>query len=110
MALSRIARLALIVWCLMLPSLAWAQDPEMVLLPRNLAQAAVQWMAQPDPTIAVNLHALLFACIQDNPTGGSTVHTGQDQCPAVTSALAARDKEISDLKKQIEVAKPAEKP
>lgn len=82
----------------MIPVCAAAQKPDTVMLPRDVAQSAMAWIATPDPTVAVRLFSALQACIQNNPTDGKMVRQGTDQCPAVTDALAARDKEISDLK------------
>lgn len=79
--------------------------PEMVLLPRILAETAAQWIGAPDATTAVRVFAALQACLADNPQGGRLVRQGQDQCPAVTAALAARDKELADAKAA--AAKPA---
>ena len=73
---------------------AWAADPvppEMVLLPRNLAEAAAQWIATPDAATAVRIYATLQACLADNPVNGRVQRMGQDQCPAVTAALAERE-------------------
>jgi len=72
--------------------------PEMVLLPRQVAEAAAQWIAQPNAGNAVQLYAALTACIADNPHGGVTTHMGADQCAAVTEALAAQAKELADAK------------
>lgn len=62
--------------------------PDVVLLPKALAEAATNWIASPDPTVAVKLYGSLIACLNNNPHNGVTVHNGQDQCPIVTSALA----------------------
>src|SRR6185312_11029033 len=75
------------------------QKPEMVLLPRQVAEAAAQWIAQPNAGNAVQLYAAMTACIADNPSSGVVRHVGPDQCPAVTEALAAREKELADAKK-----------
>lgn len=64
--------------------------PEMVLLPRALAEAATQWIAQPNASNAVQLYAALTACISDNPQNGVVMRSGVDQCQIVTQALAAR--------------------
>ena len=94
----------------MLPCVALAQQPgtppEMVLLPRPLAEQALAWIATPNPTNAVMLYASFAACLNDNPHNGVATRSGQDQCQMVTDALAARDKEIADLKKQIADLKP----
>lgn len=81
---------------------AFAQQPNMVLLPRTLAEAAAQWVMQPDATTAVRLFAGLQACLADNPANGRVQHTGPDQCPAVTEALAEREKELADARKAAE--------
>jgi hypothetical protein len=81
-----------------------SQPPvEMVLLPRSTAEAAAQWIVQPNAANAVQLYAALVACIGANPVQGSP---GQDggQCSAVTDALASRQKEITDLTAQINAA------
>lgn len=84
--------------------------PDVVLLPRDVAQSAMAWIATPDPTVAVRLFSALQACVGNNPQDGRVVRQGQDQCPVVTEALAARDKEIEDLKRQLaEAKKPPEK-
>lgn len=97
---------------LLLPLAAHAQpapqQPEMVLLPRQLAETAAQWISAPDATTAVRIFAALQACLADNPQGGRLTRQGQDQCPAVTAALAARDKELADAKAA--AAKSAEAP
>jgi hypothetical protein len=80
---------------------------EMVMLPRPVAEQALQWLAAPNPNNAVMLYATFSACLNDNPKGGVAMRMGQDQCPTVSDALAARDKEIADLKKQIADLKPA---
>ena len=61
----------------------------MVLLPRQAAEAAAQWIAAPNAETAVRLYAGLVACLNDNPTGGIVRRKGPDQCPAVTAALKA---------------------
>ena len=80
----------------LLPTIAFAQPappaPDIVLLPRAVAETAAQWIAQPNAGNAVQLYAALIACINDNPVGGVVRHIGQDQCPVVTEALAAQDK------------------
>lgn len=83
------------------PALAQSPAADMVMLPRNVAIAAMNWITQPDATIAVKLYAALSACIQDNPQNGHLMRIGEDQCPEVTAALAARDKEITDLQKKL---------
>ncbi len=65
----------------------------MVLLPRQAAEAAAQWIAAPNAETAVRLYAGLLACLADNPDARGVVrHTGPDQCPAVTAALGAMAK------------------
>lgn len=102
---------------LLLPVAAAAQiaqptaKPDMVLLPREVATAAANWIAQPDAATAVKLYAALSACINDNPSGGAVTRMGQDQCAVVTDALAARDKEMADLRAKLaEATKPAAQP
>ena len=60
-----------------------------VLLPRQAAEAAAQWIAAPNAETAVRLYAGLLACLADNPTGSTVRREGPDQCPAVTAALKA---------------------
>jgi hypothetical protein len=62
----------------------------MVLLPRGIAEMAAGWIRAPDPTSAVQLYAVLLACLADNPKNGVVRRMGEDQCPTVTAALAAR--------------------
>lgn len=83
-------------------------DTEMVLVPRAVAEQAAQWIAQPNAGNAVMLYASLEACIKDNPHDGKVERIGQDLCPAVTAAIAARAKEIAALKAGIPAA-PAKK-
>ena len=75
------------------------QPPEMVLMPRAQIEAMLNWMAQPDPTTAIRLASVVTACLANNPQGGVVRRSGPDQCPVVTEALAARDKQIADLTK-----------
>lgn len=90
---------------------ALAQKPDMVLLPREVAAAAANWIAQPDAATAVKLYAALSACINDNPSGGAVTRMGQDQCAVVTDAIATRDKELADLRAKLaEATKPAAQP
>ena len=77
------------------------QPPEMVLIPRPVAEQALQWIATPNAANAVMLYAAFSACMRNNPHQGVTTRAGGDDCPTVTDAIAARDKEIADLKKQI---------
>lgn len=61
-----------------------------VLLPRQAAEAAAQWIAAPNAETAVRLYAGLLACLNDNPDARGVVRrSGPDQCPAVTAALKA---------------------
>ncbi len=64
----------------------------MVLLPRQAAEAAAQWIAAPNAETAVRLYAGLVACLNDNPVDGVVRREGPDQCPAVTAALRAMAK------------------
>ena len=91
-------------------AMAQGAPPDVVLLPRAVAQAAMQWVMAPDPTNAVRIYAALQACMQNNPHDGVTTRMGPDQCPEVTEALAARNKEIADLKKQLSDKAPKEAP
>ena len=63
----------------------------MVLLPRQAAEAAAQWIAAPNAETAVRLYAGLLACLADNPTGSTVRREGPDQCPAQmdTTAISA---------------------
>lgn len=87
-----------------------APKPDMVLIPRDVAQTALNWITQPDATIAVKLYAALSACINDNPQNGVVRHIGADQCPEVTAALAERDKELADLRAKAAPPAPKEQP
>jgi hypothetical protein len=69
---------------------ATQEAPDMILVPRGIAEGALAWIARPDPLTAVQLYATLSACIRDNPHGGVTIKMGPDQCPVVTAALAAQ--------------------
>ena len=91
---------------LLAPFAAYAQPApiDMVLMPRALVEDAANWVKAPDPRSAVLIWMSLVACINDNPHNGPNVRVGADQCPAVTQAIAARDKELADLKA---AAKPA---
>ena len=89
---------------------AQEQKPDVVLIPRDVAQMALNWIAAPDPTVAVRLYSALQACIQDNPHNGAVSRMGSDQCPVVTQAIEARTKEIADLQKQLADAKDKEAP
>lgn len=80
---------------------------ELVLIPRAVAQGAASWIMNPDATSAVRLYAAMTACLRDNPSGGVITRSGQDFCTDVTAAIDARDKEITDLKKQAADAKAA---
>lgn len=96
---------ALLVSLLLLPVAAVAQvaqpgpsaKPEMVLIPRSVAETAANWIAQPDAAVAVKLYAAFSACIADNPAGGVMTRSGQDQCSIVSEAIDARDKELAAL-------------
>lgn len=85
-----------------IPAAAVAEQPlpkpDVVIIPRVAVQAAMNWIATPDPTNAVRLYSALQACLQDNPIDGRVSRMGPDQCPEVTEAIAARDKEIADLR------------
>ncbi len=92
---------------LLLPGTALAQDkPEVVLIPRDVAVAAMNWLAEPNAMVAVKLYAALQACLRNNPFQGSFTRNGDDQCPVVTQMIEARDKELADLRKQLSDAKP----
>lgn len=81
---------------LLVPCAAFAQsvDEDVVILPRATAEAAANWIANPNAMSAVNLFASLKVCLADNPRDGVTRTTGADQCPAVTRAV----KELADLR------------
>lgn len=75
------------------PEEAAAAPPvEMVLLPRSIAEDALQWIRRPDIKRHIDLYATLMACINDNPHGGQVVRVGPDQCLPVTQALAEANK------------------
>lgn len=97
---------------LLAPLAAQAQQPpqpDVVLLPRDVVESVREWMFAPNPQTAIRLFAALNACIADNPVNGHIMRQGQDQCPAVTAALAERDKELADARKAAEKpAAPAE--
>ena len=99
---------------LLAPLAAQAQQPpkpDMALLPRAAVEAAIR-----DVQAIVTLHpdlatpavqeafGALATCLAANPVNGRLTRQGQDQCPAVTEALAAQDKALADARK------PAEKP
>jgi hypothetical protein len=94
--------LAIAAFSLLLMPLAMAQpaptEPEMVLIPRSVAETALNWIATPDPLTAVRLFGSLSACINDNPKDGVVMRNGRDGCPAVTDALAKQAKELADAK------------
>lgn len=69
-----------------------APHPDLVLLPRATAEAALAWIATPNPVNAVRLYAELAACLADNPVNGRVARQARDHCPAVTAALAERHK------------------
>lgn len=99
-------RLPIVLSVLLLPAIAHgqgapSQKSDVILLPRAVAEAAEQWIAQPNPNNAVQLYAILSACISNNPRDGVVVRMGPDQCQPVTDAIAARDKEVADLRKRV---------
>ncbi len=98
-------RIGLVTVMVLLSAIAHAQKPEMVLLPRILATAAAGWIAEPNAGNAVKMYEAMVACLANNPTNGVIQRMGQDACPAVTAAIEERDKEIADLKKQLDAAK-----
>jgi hypothetical protein len=103
--------IALVIGIVLFPCAVIAQSkpmpdkPDMVLLPRELAEGAAQWIAAPNATNAVQLYAALTACIADNPSNGMKVQMGPDHCPTVTKALADRDAEKAAKEKPPEAAK-----
>lgn len=97
--------LALAFCCVAGAAGAQEQKPDVVLLPREVAQAALDWIATPNPMMAVRLYSTLQACLQDNPHNGATMRMGGDQCPVVSEAIAARAKEVENLQKQLADAK-----
>ena len=101
---------------LLAPLAAQAQQPppksEMALLPRAAVEATIriaQAIATLHPDLAtpavLEAFGALAACLADNPVNGHLTRQGQDQCPAVTEALAAQDKALADARKAAE--KPA---
>ncbi len=110
--------LATILATMALPALAQQPPPkpEMALLPRGAVEAAirdVQAIATLHPDLATpaveQAFGALAACLADNPVNGRLTRQGQDQCPAVTEALAERDKALADAQKAVKPA-PAPKP
>lgn len=77
------------------------QIPEMVLMPRWLADNAANQIHHPDPRTNIDTLVLIQACEADNPQDGKITRMGEDQCPWVTNALAARDKALSDAQATI---------
>lgn len=104
-------RLPVIVAALLItiPALAQTAPPEMVTIPRVVAEAAVEQIHHPDPRTNIDVLVTLQACLADNPQNGRLVRMGPDQCSSVTDALAARDKTIADLKAP-KVEEPTAKP
>ncbi len=94
---------------LLLPTVAFAAPKAaphptipagMVLLPRQAAEAAAQWIAAPNAETAVRLYAGLLACLNDNPDAQGVVRReGPDQCPAGTAALKAMEPKPAPRKK-----------
>jgi len=78
--------------------------PEMVLLPREMAIMMANWMDEPNALQAVQLHRLLVACIQANPTDGQRLQRN-DQCPNVVRAISERNAEVEDLRRQLDAEK-----
>ena len=74
---------------------------EMVLLPRQLAEMAAQWVATPNAGNAVQLYSALIACIGANPSKGVAVNSAKNQCEAVSSEITNREKAMSDLENQV---------
>lgn len=83
------------------PALAQTAPPEMVTIPRDVAQAAANQIHHPDPMNNVDVLVVLQSCMADNPVGGRLVRMGPDQCSSVTDALGARDKALSDAQATI---------
>lgn len=105
--------LASLLATLALPAVAQqpVPQPEMVLLPRAAVEAAIrdaQAIATLHPDLATpavqEAFGALAACLADNPVNGRLVRQGADQCPAVTAALAEREKAARAQKPHI--AKP----
>ena len=105
---------------LLAPFAAQAQQPapksDMALLPRAAVEATIriaQAIATLHPDLATptvqEAFGALAACLADNPVNGRLTRQGQDQCPAVTEALAAQDKAMADARKAAAPA-PASKP
>lgn len=94
-------RLVLIFLLLAVPAIA-DERHEVVLIRHDVALAAMNWIAEPTAANAVKLYAVLQACIDDNPNNGAVTRKGgPDQCPEVTQAIAERDRELADLRKQL---------
>jgi hypothetical protein len=83
------------------PALAQTAPPEMVTIPRVIAEAAVEQIHHPDPRNNIDVLVTLQACLADNPQNGRLVRMGPDQCSSVTDALTARDKALSDAQATI---------
>ncbi len=94
---------------LLAPLAAQAQQkPDMALLPRAAVEAAIrdaQAIATLHPDLATpavqEAFGALAACLADNPVQGRLTRQGQDQCPAVTEALAAQEKALADARKAV---------
>jgi hypothetical protein len=85
-----------ILLVLLLPCAASAQPaPDMVLLPRTLAEAVRTWIGHPDATTAVQLYAALEACEAAN----AAHPPARDDCPAVTAALRAQRDAVAEARK-----------
>lgn len=92
------------------PALAQQAAQEMVLIPRTVAEAALEQIHHPNLMNNIDVYAAMAACISDNPHDGRTTRMGQDQCSVVTDAIAARDKQIADLTKERDAAKSSAAP
>jgi len=84
-----------------------ADDPDVVVIPRALVALIRQAILHPHSADVGDILAVVqqfAACVDDNPLNGLVRRAGQDQCPEVTSALAARDKELAAARKTVEKA------
>jgi hypothetical protein len=91
-----------------------APKPDMALLPREVVMGLLQRLQSigdlhPELITATVQQAAqaAMACLNDNPVGGRLVRQGPDQCPVVTEALAAQEKELADAKAAASKPEPA---
>ncbi len=111
-------RHALAIALTLAPLAAQAQQPapEMAVVPFAAVENAildVQAIVRLHPELATPALAQHFgalsACLADNPRNGRVMRQGADECPAVTEALAARDRALA-AKQKPAADKPPTKP